>query len=53
MRPLVKGVAMKIRKPFREIETSNEPVRKSSYVSYLSLQGFEPGMQYDAGECFL
>ena len=53
MWPLVKGVAMKIRKPFREIETSNEPVRKSNYVRYLSLQGFEPEMQYDAGECFL
>ena len=28
--------------------TSNEPARTSSYVKYLSLQGYEPGMQYDA-----
>ena len=37
LRPPVKGVAMKIRKLFREIETSNEPVRRSNYVRYLSL----------------
>ena len=50
---LVKGVAMKIRKHFRVIETSNEPVRTSNYVRYLSLKGYEPGMQYDAHECLL
>ena len=31
-RPPVKGVAMKIRKAFTEIETSDEPVRTSNYV---------------------
>ena len=41
---------MKIRKLFREIETSNEPVRTSNYVRKLN---YEPGMQYDAHECFL
>ena len=46
--PPVKGVAMKIRKLFREIEISNEPLRTSNYVRCLSLQGYEPGMQYDA-----
>ena len=35
---------MKIRKLFREIETSNEPVRTQYY---------EPGMQYDACKCLL
>ena len=44
---------MKIGKFFREIETSNEPVRTSDYVRYLSLQGQEPGMQYDVHECLL
>ena len=44
---------MKIRKLFREIGTSNEPVRTSNYVRYLSLQGYELGMQYDAHECLL
>ena len=44
---------MKIRKLSREIETSNEPVRRSNYVKYLSLQGYEPGMQYDNHECLL
>ena len=39
---------MKIRKFSREIETSNEPVRTSDYVKYLSLQGYEPEMQYHA-----
>ena len=48
LRPPVKGVAMKIRKFSREIETSNEPVRTSNYVKHLSLQGYEPEMQYDA-----
>ena len=48
LRPSLKGVAMKIRKLFREIMTSNEPARTSSYVKYLSLQGYQPGMQYDA-----
>ena len=31
---------MKIRKLFREKETSNEPVRTSNYVRYLGLQGY-------------
>ena len=44
---------MKIRKLFRVIETSNEPVRTSNYMRSLSLQGYEPGMQYDAHECLL
>ena len=43
--PSVKRVAMKIKTLFREIETSNETVRTSSYVRYLSLQVYEPGMQ--------
>ena len=51
--PSVKGVAMKIRKLFKEIEISNQPVRTSNYVRYLSLQGYEPGIQYDAHECLL
>ena len=51
--PPVKGVVMKIRKLFREIETSNQPVRTSNYVRYLSLQGYECGMQYDGHECLL
>ena len=38
---------MKIRKLFREIETSNEPMRTSNYERCLSLHGYEPGMQYD------
>ena len=44
---------MGIRKLLREIQTSNKPVRTSSYVRYLSLQGYEPGMQYNAHECLL
>ena len=48
LRPPVKGVAMKIKKLFSEIETSSEPVRTSNYVRYSSLQLYEPGMQYDA-----
>ena len=32
--PPVKGVAMKMRKLFREIETSNQPLRTSDYVKY-------------------
>ena len=44
---------MKIRKLFREIETSNEPMRTLNYAKYLSLQGYEPGMQYDNHECLL
>ena len=42
---LVKGVAMKNRKLFSEIETSNEPVRASNYVRYVCLQHYENGMQ--------
>ena len=49
----VKGVAMKIRKLFKETETSNAPVRMSVYVRYLNPQHFEAGMQYDAHECLL
>ena len=45
LRPSVTGVAMKIRNLFREIETSIEPVRTSSYLRYLRLQQYEPGMQ--------
>ena len=44
---------MKIRKRFREIETSNEPMRTSNYERCLSLHGYEPGMQYDTHECLL
>ena len=44
----VEGVAMKIRDLFREIETSNEPVKTSNDMRYLSLQSYEPGMQYNA-----
>ena len=53
LRPPVKGVAVKIRKLFREIETSNEPSRTSNYVMCLSQQGYEPGMLNDAHECLL
>ena len=53
LRPPVKGVAVKIRKLFKVIETSNEPVRTSNCMRYLSLEGYEPGMQYDAHECLL
>ena len=28
-------------------------MRTSNYVRYLSLQGYKPGMQYDAHECIL
>ena len=51
LQPSVKGVAMKIKTLFSEIETSSEPVRTSNYVRYLCLQHCEPGMQYDAHEC--
>ena len=44
---------MKIRKLFREMETSNESARASNYVRYLSLQAYEPGMQCDDHECLL
>ena len=53
LQPPVKGVAMKIRKRFSEIETSSGPVRTSNYVRYLGIQHYEPGMQYDAHECLL
>ena len=53
LRPPVKGVAMKIKKLFSEIETSSDPVRTSNYVRYLGLQHYEPGMQYDAHERLL
>ena len=52
-RPPVKGVAIEIRTHFREIETSEEPVRASNYVLYLGLQHDEPEMQYDLCECLL
>ena len=44
LRPPVKGVAMKIKKIFSEIETSSEPVRTSNYVRYLDLLHYERGM---------
>ena len=44
---------MKIKNLFHETETSSEPVRTSNYVRYLSLQHYEPGMQYDVHECLL
>ena len=53
LRPPVKGVAMKIKKLFSEIETSSELVRTSKYVRYLDLQHYKPGIQYDAHECLL
>ena len=53
LRPPVKGVAVKIRKLFREIETSNEPLRSSNYEMCLSQQGYEPGMLNDAHEYLL
>ena len=34
LRPPVKGVAVKIKNLFSEIETSSEPVRTSNYVRY-------------------
>ena len=53
LQPPVKGVAIKIRKLFCEIEASSEPMRTSIYVRCLGLQNYEPGMQYDAHECLL
>ena len=53
LQPPVKGVAMKIKTHFIEIETSSESVRTSNYVRYLCLQHYERGMQYDAHECLL
>ena len=50
---LSKGVAMKVKKLFSEIETSSDPVRTSNYVRYVGLQHYEPGIQYDAHECLL
>ena len=50
---LSKGVAMKIRKLFSEIETSNEPARTYNHVRYLGIQNHETGMKYDAHECLL
>ena len=44
LRPPIKRVALKTRKLFREIETSNDLVRTLNYVRYLSLQGYEPGI---------
>ena len=44
LQPPVKGVAMKIKNLFSEIESSSEPVRTSNYVKYLGLQHHEPGM---------
>ena len=35
LQPLVKGIAMKIKKLFSEIENSREPVRASNCVRYL------------------
>ena len=53
MQPPVKGVAMKIKNLFSEIENSSEPVRTYKYVRYIGLQQYEPGTQYDAHECLL
>ena len=53
LRPLVKGLAMKIRKLFSERASSNEPARTSNYVRYLGLQRYGPGMQYDVHEWLL
>ena len=53
LQPPVKGVVMIIKNLYSEIEMSSEPVRTSNYVSYLRLQHYEPGMQYDAHECLL
>ena len=50
LRAPVKGVAMKIRKLFSEIETSMKPVRTFNYVRILDVQHDEPGMQCDADE---
>ena len=46
-------MAMKIKKLFSEKETATEPVRTSNYMSYLGLQHYEPGIQYDAHGCLL
>ena len=45
-----KGVSLKIRKLFMEIETLNDPLRTSNHVRYLNLQRCEPGIYYDAHE---
>ena len=53
LRQPVNEFAMNVRKPFREIEASSEPVRTSNYDRYLNLQRYEPEMQYDAYQCLL
>ena len=53
LRSPVKEVARKIRKLFKEIETSNALVRTSFCGRYLNLRLYEHGMQYDAHECLL
>ena len=42
-----------LRKLFREMGTLNEPARTLNYVRYLSLPGYEPGVQNDAHEYLL
>ena len=44
---------MKIRKLFKETDTSNVPVRISVYVRYLNLQHYETGMQHNTNERLL
>ena len=44
---------MKIRKLFKETDTSNVPVRISVYVRYLNLQHYETGMQHNTIERLL
>ena len=50
---LSKEEAMKIKKLFREIETSSESVRTFNYVKYFGLQHCEAGVPYDAHEYLL
>ena len=49
----IRGIAMKIKNLFSEIETSSELVKSSNYVRYLGLQHYEPVIQYDPHECLL
>ena len=40
----MKGVAMEVKRPFSEVETSSELVRTSNYVRYVGLYHYETGI---------
>ena len=53
IQPSIKGVAMKIRKLFREVETSDEPVKDIKLCEVFKYTSLWTGMKYDAHECLL